>query len=75
MFAGSFAMAMSTLYAGKSGMPWWGLIVGIIISTIFLPFVVTVYAITGTIDILSVSVQSVKLIINSLLFHSTRILS
>ncbi|KAF9039845.1 peptide transporter MTD1 [Panaeolus papilionaceus] len=47
MFASSFAMAMSTAYAAKSGLPWWALIVGIIISAIFLPFVVTVYAITG----------------------------
>ncbi|KAH9476518.1 Oligopeptide transporter 2 [Psilocybe cubensis] len=47
MFIASFAMAMSTMYAGHSGMPWWGLIVGVIISTIFLPFVITVYAITG----------------------------
>ncbi|KAG6885082.1 hypothetical protein C0993_006043, partial [Termitomyces sp. T159_Od127] len=46
-FIGSFAMAMATLYTGHSGLPWWGLIVGIIIATIFLPFVITVYAITG----------------------------
>lgn len=47
MFAASFAMAMATMYAGKSGLPWWGLIVGILISALFLPFVITVYAITG----------------------------
>ncbi|PPQ75716.1 hypothetical protein CVT24_002577 [Panaeolus cyanescens] len=47
MFFASFAMAMSTSYAAKSGLPWWGLIVGLIISAIFLPFVITVYAITG----------------------------
>ncbi|KAG5353604.1 hypothetical protein C0989_004712 [Termitomyces sp. Mn162] len=47
-FVGSFAMAMATLYTGHSGLPWWGLIVGLIIATIFLPFVITVYAITGT---------------------------
>ncbi|KAG5728413.1 Oligopeptide transporter 3 [Termitomyces sp. T112] len=46
-FVGSFAMAMATLYTGHSGLPWWGLIVGLIIATIFLPFVITVYAITG----------------------------
>ncbi|KAG6915154.1 hypothetical protein DXG01_012971 [Tephrocybe rancida] len=46
-FVGSFAMAMATMYTGHSGLPWWGLIVGLIISTIFLPFVITVYAITG----------------------------
>ncbi|CAA7263920.1 unnamed protein product [Cyclocybe aegerita] len=43
----SFAMAMATIYTGHSGLPWWGLIVALIISAIFLPFVVTVYAITG----------------------------
>ncbi|KAH8101838.1 peptide transporter MTD1 [Cristinia sonorae] len=47
VFLGSFGMAMGTAYAGKSGLPWWGLIVGILLSAIFLPFVVTVYAITG----------------------------
>ncbi|KAJ6453791.1 peptide transporter MTD1 [Mycena sanguinolenta] len=47
IFIGSFAMAMATIYTGHSGLPWWGLIVGILISAIFLPFVVTVYAITG----------------------------
>ncbi|KAF8663701.1 hypothetical protein AX16_000876 [Volvariella volvacea WC 439] len=46
-FAACFGMAMATLYTGHSGLPWWGLIVGIIISAIFLPFVITVYAITG----------------------------
>ncbi|KAJ7643023.1 peptide transporter MTD1 [Mycena polygramma] len=47
IFIGSFAMAMATIYTGGSGLPWWGLIVGILISAIFLPFVVTIYAITG----------------------------
>ncbi len=47
IFFSSFAMAMATMYTGHSGLPWWGLIVGIIISAAFLPFVLTVYAITG----------------------------
>ncbi|KAJ2918838.1 hypothetical protein MD484_g1624, partial [Candolleomyces efflorescens] len=47
MFLGSFTMAMATIYSAKSGLPWWGLIVAIIISSVFLPFVITVYAITG----------------------------
>ncbi|KAH8101853.1 peptide transporter MTD1 [Cristinia sonorae] len=47
VFLGSFGMAMGTSYAGKSGLPWWALIVGILLSAIFLPFVITVYAITG----------------------------
>ncbi|KAJ7260312.1 peptide transporter MTD1 [Mycena haematopus] len=47
IFIGSFGMAMATIYTGGSGMPWWGLVVGILISAVFLPFVVTIYAITG----------------------------
>lgn len=47
MFIASFAMAMATIYTAKSGLPWWGLIVALILSTVFLPFVITVYAITG----------------------------
>ena len=47
VFLASFGMAMATIYTGHSDLPWWGLIVGLIISAIFLPFVVTVYAITG----------------------------
>ncbi|TCD60776.1 hypothetical protein EIP91_009533, partial [Steccherinum ochraceum] len=55
IFVGSFAMAMATIYTGHANLPWWGLIVALIISTIFLPFVVTVYAITGFVpDIQSV---------------------
>ncbi|KAJ7128699.1 peptide transporter MTD1 [Mycena epipterygia] len=47
VFVASFAMAMATIYTGHSGMPGWGLVIGILISAIFLPFVVTVHAITG----------------------------
>jgi len=47
MFAASFAMGMATIYTSNSGLPWWGFIVAIILATIFLPFVVTVYAATG----------------------------
>ncbi|KAJ7760820.1 peptide transporter MTD1 [Mycena maculata] len=47
VFVGSFCMAMATLYTGHSGMPGWGLVIGIILSAVFLPFVATVYAITG----------------------------
>ncbi|KAJ7254207.1 peptide transporter MTD1 [Mycena rebaudengoi] len=41
IFFASFGMAMATIYTGGSGMPGWGLVVGILISAIFLPFVVT----------------------------------
>ena len=47
VFFGSFAIAMATIYTSDSNLPWWGLIVGLIISSVFLPFVTTVYAITG----------------------------
>ena len=47
VFLGSFAMAMATIYTSKSNLPWWGLIVALIISAVFLPFVTTVYAIAG----------------------------
>ena len=47
VFTVSFAMAMATIYTSNSHLPWWGLIVGIIISCVFLPFVATVFAITG----------------------------
>ncbi|KAF7307899.1 hypothetical protein MKEN_01150600 [Mycena kentingensis (nom. inval.)] len=47
VFLASFGMAMATIYTGGSGMPGWGLVVGIIIAAIFLPFTVTIYAITG----------------------------
>ncbi|THG98062.1 hypothetical protein EW145_g7487 [Phellinidium pouzarii] len=47
VFVGSFAMAMATIYTGGSNLPWWGLIVGVLLSAIFLPFIVTVYAVTG----------------------------
>lgn len=47
ILAGSFAMAMACLYTGHSGLPWWGLIVALILSVICVPFVVTVYAVTG----------------------------
>ncbi|KAF8148520.1 OPT oligopeptide transporter protein-domain-containing protein [Mycena galopus ATCC 62051] len=61
IFFGSFGMAMATIYTGHSGMPWWGLIVGILISAVFLPFVVTVYAITG----FSTSMQNLVQIISA----------
>ncbi|TFK37217.1 peptide transporter MTD1 [Crucibulum laeve] len=41
VFFASFAMAMATIYTGGSGLPWWGLIVALIISAVFLPFVLT----------------------------------
>jgi OPT family oligopeptide transporter len=47
LFLASFVMAMATIYTGHAQLPWWGLIVALIFATILLPFVVTIYAITG----------------------------
>ncbi|KAE9392770.1 OPT superfamily oligopeptide transporter [Gymnopus androsaceus JB14] len=47
IFLASFAMAMATCYTGHSQLPWWGLIVAIILSGAFLPAVMTTYAVTG----------------------------
>ncbi|KAJ6571252.1 peptide transporter MTD1 [Mycena capillaripes] len=63
IFFGSFGMAMATIYTGGSGLPWWGLIVGILISAIFLPFVVTVHAITGFTTSMQNLVQVVLLLL------------
>ncbi|GAA5847863.1 hypothetical protein JCM9279_006672 [Rhodotorula babjevae] len=43
----SFAMAMATCYTGHSHLPWWALIVAIIIAAVFLPMLSVFYAITG----------------------------
>ncbi|TKA53580.1 hypothetical protein B0A53_03871 [Rhodotorula sp. CCFEE 5036] len=43
----SFAMAMATCYTGNSQLPWWALIVAIILAAFMFPFVCVIYAITG----------------------------
>ncbi|BGP54983.1 hypothetical protein JCM8202v2_002571 [Rhodotorula sphaerocarpa] len=43
----SFAMAMATCYTGHSQLPWWALIVAIILAFFMFPFVCVIYAITG----------------------------
>ncbi|KAI5475579.1 hypothetical protein MNV49_001135 [Pseudohyphozyma bogoriensis] len=43
----SFAMSMATIYTGKSQLPWWALIVGLILASAIFPFVSIVYAVTG----------------------------
>ncbi|GAA5995294.1 hypothetical protein JCM5350_002071 [Sporobolomyces pararoseus] len=47
VLAGSFACAMATCYAGHSQLPWWALIVALILSLFMFPFVCVIYAITG----------------------------
>ncbi|GAA6055417.1 hypothetical protein JCM3770_006982 [Rhodotorula araucariae] len=44
---GSFAMAMATCYTGHSHLPWWALIVAILIAAVFFPMLSIFYAITG----------------------------
>ncbi|KAM0748112.1 peptide transporter MTD1 [Meredithblackwellia eburnea MCA 4105] len=43
----SFAMAMATAYTGHSQLPWWALIVALILASAVFPFVVIIYAVTG----------------------------
>ncbi|BGP50986.1 hypothetical protein JCM10450v2_006912 [Rhodotorula kratochvilovae] len=43
----SFAMAMATCYTGHSQLPWWALIVAILLAFFMFPFVCVIYAITG----------------------------
>ncbi|GAA5902251.1 hypothetical protein JCM8208_007240 [Rhodotorula glutinis] len=43
----SFAMAMATCYTGHSQLPWWALIVAILLAFIMFPFICVIYAITG----------------------------
>lgn len=43
----SFGMAMATCYTGHSQLPWWALIVAIILAFFMFPFVCVIYAITG----------------------------
>ncbi|BGP34717.1 hypothetical protein JCM10296v2_006539 [Rhodotorula toruloides] len=43
----SFGMAMATCYTGHSQLPWWALIVAILLAFFMFPFVCVIYAITG----------------------------
>ncbi|GAA5835822.1 hypothetical protein JCM3766R1_005858 [Sporobolomyces carnicolor] len=47
VMVGSFACAMATCYTGGSQLPWWALIVALILSLFMFPFVCVIYAITG----------------------------
>lgn len=46
-FLASFIVAMTCLYVMKSTLPWWGLIVGLLLTTLFMLFFGAQYAITG----------------------------
>lgn len=43
----SFAMAMATIYTGHAELPWWALIVAIVLAIFLFPFVCIINAITG----------------------------
>ncbi|KAL8280305.1 hypothetical protein RQP46_007222 [Phenoliferia psychrophenolica] len=43
----SFGMAMATCYTGNSQLPWWALIVALLVAMFVFPFVSVVYAVTG----------------------------
>ncbi|CCM04119.1 uncharacterized protein FIBRA_06280 [Fibroporia radiculosa] len=47
VFLAAFAAAMACIYTSKSSLPWWGLIVGLLLAAIMLPFVGAMGAITG----------------------------
>ncbi|KZP29075.1 OPT oligopeptide transporter [Athelia psychrophila] len=46
-FLACFAMALGTSYGADSGMPWWALIVSLIITAVFLPIIGTLYCTVG----------------------------
>jgi hypothetical protein len=46
-FLASFVVAMTCLYVMKSTLPWWGLIIGMLLTTVFMLFFGAQYAITG----------------------------
>ncbi|KAL8286819.1 hypothetical protein RQP46_004347 [Phenoliferia psychrophenolica] len=46
-FLGAFACAMATAYTGHSHLPWWALIVAILLSSISMPFTAMLNAVTG----------------------------
>lgn len=47
MFVSCVAMALGTTYSAKSGMPWWAFFVALIITTVFLPIIGTLYCTVG----------------------------
>ncbi|KAI0762192.1 OPT oligopeptide transporter protein-domain-containing protein [Trametes elegans] len=44
IFVITFALGLGLLYTAKSGLPWWGFIVTLIFSTVFIPILGTLYA-------------------------------
>ncbi|KZP29051.1 OPT oligopeptide transporter [Athelia psychrophila] len=46
-FLACFAMALGTSYGANSGMPWWALIISLIITAVFLPIIGTLFCTVG----------------------------
>lgn len=47
IFVITFALGLGLLYAANSGVPWWGFIVALILTTVFVPILGTLYATVG----------------------------
>lgn len=46
-----YSLLISIGYSGNSQLPWWALIVALLLSFILFPFVAIVYAVTGSVVI------------------------
>lgn len=47
IFISCVAIALGTSYSAKSGMPWWALFIALVITTVFLPIIGTLYCTVG----------------------------
>ncbi|KAL1712381.1 OPT oligopeptide transporter protein-domain-containing protein [Schizophyllum commune] len=47
LFVASFAMAIATSYTAHSGLPWWALIVSLLVAAFLLPIIGTLYCTVG----------------------------
>ncbi|TFK88965.1 OPT oligopeptide transporter [Polyporus arcularius HHB13444] len=59
VFVVTFALGLGLCYAADSGLPWWGFLVAIIISAVFVPILGTLYATVGYSPSLQFLVQMV----------------
>ena len=59
IFLVTFALGIGLCYAADSGLPWWGFIVAVIISAVFIPIIGTLYATVGYAPSLQFLIQMV----------------
>lgn len=59
LFLVSFAMAMATSYTAHSGLPWWALIVSLILAAFLLPIIGTLYCTVGYAPSIEVLIEMV----------------